>query len=217
MDDQVARLKSKERNNANDRHFINLTNGIEALSVLPLSKEQINFVRLQSTHLERGDYHRFLQEIDYNLLMHLALGNTCYLYDYGCRRNDEQEPLYGHSRIHWMGVPFMRFILNRVWCERLTDTKELPEYKAGKIIPDAERQKTLVPYNWRAEVMIPEFKKQLLNMDKSLLGNLKYFRKYITPEIKEFGVQLVGVGKYSGKDGEYEYYKEAVLSWQNCR
>lgn len=59
------------------KHFINLSNGIEALRPLDLQGlpvEQICFMRLQSSHCESQDFHGILSNLDHNLLMHLALG-----------------------------------------------------------------------------------------------------------------------------------------------
>ena len=59
------------------KHFINLSNGIEALEPLTragLPIEQVSFMRLQSSHCEAQDFYGILWNLDHNLLMHLALG-----------------------------------------------------------------------------------------------------------------------------------------------
>jgi len=67
------------------RHFINLTNGVEALEALRLRGIDPGFVRIQSSHCEANDFYGILKELDHNLLMHLATGSTCLIYDYGSR------------------------------------------------------------------------------------------------------------------------------------
>jgi hypothetical protein len=196
----------------NERHFINLTNGIEALPVLPLHPSQINFLRLQSTHLEKKDFERLLRELDNNLLMNLALGNTCYVYDYGSRKKNPADHLYGHSRLLWMGIPFIRMVLNRIWYARLTDPREFHMYVQGKIIPNQGKPDQLDKV-FRAELMLDFFKTQLMQIDKSTVSKLDYFKRYLNEKDAEYGVQLIGVGKYSEKDADLEYYKKTIVEW----
>ena len=44
-------------------------------------------VRIQSSHCEAQDFYGVLQNLDHNLLMHLALGYECRVYDFGSRGN----------------------------------------------------------------------------------------------------------------------------------
>ena len=39
-----------------------------------------------SSHCEQRDYAGLLGSLDHNLLLHLALGYTCRVYDFGSRR-----------------------------------------------------------------------------------------------------------------------------------
>ena len=63
-------------------NFINLTNGIEALPVLD---HATNVCRIQSLRCEANDFYGVLQDLDHNLLFHLATGAECRIYDYGSR------------------------------------------------------------------------------------------------------------------------------------
>ena len=59
------------------RHYINLSNGIEAIGPLleaGLLPDHVRFCRVQSSHCEAQDFHAILQNLDHDLLMHLALG-----------------------------------------------------------------------------------------------------------------------------------------------
>jgi hypothetical protein len=59
------------------KHFINLSNGIEALELLSaagLPVEHVCFCRVQSSQCESGDFQGILTNLDHNLMMHLALG-----------------------------------------------------------------------------------------------------------------------------------------------
>ena len=94
------------------KHFLNLSNGIEAVAGLRqagLPLEQISFVRIQSSHLEKGDRNAVLANLDHNLLLHLALGFDCRIYDYGSRSAN------GVPRALWYGLEWSRYALSRLW------------------------------------------------------------------------------------------------------
>ena len=70
------------------RHFINLTNGIEIVPKLlsnGVKEQELNYIRIQSTHCESRNYNGILESLDTTLLMNLARGNICLLYDFGSR------------------------------------------------------------------------------------------------------------------------------------
>ncbi|GIL68503.1 hypothetical protein Vafri_21771 [Volvox africanus] len=57
------------------RHFVNLTNGIEALPMLHELNLPYSFVRIQSTACEQQNLEALVAELDANLLLSLALGH----------------------------------------------------------------------------------------------------------------------------------------------
>jgi len=59
------------------RHFINLTNGVEALPTLTALQLTYSFVRLPSTDCEQQNWEQLLLSLDANLLTMLALGHRC--------------------------------------------------------------------------------------------------------------------------------------------
>lgn len=87
------------------KNYINLTNGIEAIPEYDLS--QYSFIRIQSTACEQHLWDRLLQELDYDFLINVALGNECVIYDYGTRK-----PV---PRAVYQGVEFIKFVLNKLW------------------------------------------------------------------------------------------------------
>ena len=98
-------------------HFINLTNGIEALDKLPPDlQNNVNFVRIQSSKCEANDFYGILQDVDHNLLFHLATGAECVVYDFGSRGSqwpgaeDQKVP-----RAIWWGLEWIRYALTRAW------------------------------------------------------------------------------------------------------
>lgn len=86
------------------RHFINLTNGIEAI---PVISEPYAFIRIQSTACEQKRWDFVLQDLDYTFLLALASGETCVVYDYGANK-----PV---PRALYQGVEWVRYALTRRW------------------------------------------------------------------------------------------------------
>jgi hypothetical protein len=92
------------------RNFLNLTNGIEALDKLQLDSDSVMFIRIQSTHCERHLWDKIIMETDHNLLMMLALGYECRVYDFGT--NTEM------AKAIYMGIEWLKFVLNKRWFGR---------------------------------------------------------------------------------------------------
>ena len=85
-------------------HFLNLTNGIEALpeltslvSAVGVPFEALRFCRIQSSHCEARDYYGVLESIDAEMLLLLALGYTVRVYDFGSRA--KRWPGHGIGRL----------------------------------------------------------------------------------------------------------------------
>ncbi len=87
--------------------FLNLTNGIEAIEKYNLNIEDMNFIRIQSTHCEHPDFERILFELDHNFLMWLALGYECVVYDFGAKSKT--------SKAVYHGLEWVKYVLNRRW------------------------------------------------------------------------------------------------------
>lgn len=89
------------------KHFVNLTNGIEAIRQFNL--QDYAFLRIQSTACEQKRWPFILDDLDANFLMSLALGHTCIIYDYGHN---------GKPRSLWQGCEWIRYALERRWYGR---------------------------------------------------------------------------------------------------
>ena len=87
------------------KYYVNLTNGIE---VIPDIRHEYRFVRIQSTACEQKRWNFLIQDLDNDLLMNLALGNTCIVYDYSRK---------GRSRAVWHGIEFIKYTLSLYWLE----------------------------------------------------------------------------------------------------
>ena len=99
----------------NTEILLNLTTGLEHLADSNLHSllQNPQFVRLQSTYCELAHWEKFLQDVDYNLLMKLAIGKTCVVLDCTSRK------LKGNvSRACWQGLAWLEYCLNRIWFDR---------------------------------------------------------------------------------------------------
>lgn len=90
------------------RHYLNLSNGLEALYDVRAPGEPWAVCRIRSTTLEHEDWTGLLMvDLDADLLLHLALGVTCVLHDRGTRR-----PL---SKTQYLGTHLVVYLLERYW------------------------------------------------------------------------------------------------------
>lgn len=87
------------------KRYVNLTNSIEAISQLNLS--DYSFIRIQSTICEQKLWDRLIQDLDYDFLMNVALGNKCVVYDYGANK-----PI---PRAIYQGLEFIKYVLHKRW------------------------------------------------------------------------------------------------------
>lgn len=97
-------------------YYLNLSNGIEAIEHWFFSG--LNFVRMQSTWMEQKQTDAFISDIDYDFLMHLALGYRIVLYDFTKRGRKKM------SRAMWQGVKWLEYVLNRIWFGKETEFEQ---------------------------------------------------------------------------------------------
>mmetsp|Transcript_2664 Transcript_2664/g.5545 ORF Transcript_2664/g.5545 Transcript_2664/m.5545 type:complete len:267 (+) Transcript_2664:10-810(+) len=140
------------------KHFVNLSNGAEALAPLlqaGLPPEQCSFVRIQSTHCERKDFNGVLSNLDHNLLIHLAMGFECRVYDFGSR----SPPFV--PRALWYGLEWSKYALARLW----------------KLNPP--------PPNLRGHGAETMFEEKLCSVPEPLRRRLIYYRTLLANDCKE--------------------------------
>jgi len=99
-------------------HFINLTNGIEAIREHNLT--DYRFIRIQSTACEQKRFESILMDISDDFLMLVALGHTCVVYDYSSKREV--------PRAIWQGLEWIKFALMKNWF----DVTYIPEGRGNK-------------------------------------------------------------------------------------
>lgn len=185
--------RSKLLPNLTPRHFINLTNGIEALpdmsSLVPAS--ELRFIRIQSSHCESCAYDKLLNSLDNELLFSLACGRDCYVYDFASRNKS-----HGIPRALFMGLEFVKWSVSYLWFT--DDSDALPE-KAFV------RGKNTVPF-WRDQVLP-------YKISKDTKKKVRYFAAFA----KEMGVRdvkLHGVyGRVSEIDGCKDIHVKLVRDW----
>lgn len=146
--------------------YINLSSGIDCLfdarhggkeTALALSyyKEEVRFIRIQSTMCEQKLWDRVIMDLDYDFLLHLAMGHDVCIFDCSAKKEE--------SRAIYQGLEFIKYVLNRVWFDR--------EYKTDVRGNDCN--------HYFDEV----FRTQI--QDTSAHLKLKFFRKFLmTDELK---------------------------------
>jgi hypothetical protein len=168
------------------RHFVNLKNGIEAV---PALRDDLgvdfDFVRIQSTMCEAGDMEKVIGELDANFLLAAALGYSCVVYDYGSRDKKRGAP-----RALWYGLEFVRYALNVEW------------FGAADRVPVL-----------RGKNVSRDFSKKIRSFSKSAKKKLRYYRKFLTDDVKKHGcVRLVGVYKLTEHDDDETFYATLLRS-----
>ena len=79
-----------------DIYYINLTAGLEAIIQGKIPEGvQTRFIHLRSSHLEAKAFTKFFDSVPDDLLLNLALGNTCYIVDSSTNNS-------GLSKVHRM-------------------------------------------------------------------------------------------------------------------
>lgn len=164
--------------NLSPLHYINLTNGLELLS-LSLPPSSIRFTRIQSSHCESGAYDKILSYLDNDLLFNLSLGRTCYIYDLGSRHKKMCIP-----RALFLGVEFVKWALAYLWFDA-----EYPHLVPEKVLV---RGKNLVPF-WRNDILMYK-----------IGGDTKKRLRYYKPFVKEMGVNNIALHAVYGRCTEID-------------
>lgn len=168
--------------------FVNLTNGIEYVESLINEGLDINFVRIQSTTIERKDWNKLIYDLDHNLLMYLALGYTCYFYDKGTNRV--------MSKTCSQGVHIVNYVLRRRWLGEIPIA--IRKSKDGKRTYHENEYydhiyKTLFVYNQDGE-------------KARLKKKVDYYKKFITTRVGT----IMPISSSTANDGNYHYYANLV-------
>lgn len=168
------------------RHFLNLSNGIEAAGVVSrlVGLEEVRVTRIQSSHCEAGAYDGILWSLGAELLFSLATGYECYVYDFGSRDSTRGVP-----RALFLGVQFATWALTYLWFDRILDCMPV-------------RGKNVAVY-WRDQVMPYQIEKKTKKM-------IRYYRPF-AQSLAQSDVRIRGIyGAVTKLDGRMQEYTELV-------
>jgi hypothetical protein len=159
-------------------HYLNLTNGIEAIEKLNL--KDYRFIRIQSTACEQKRWGFILQDLDYDFLMNLVQGNPIIVYDYSAKKRE--------SRALYQGIPWIKFVLNKIWFNKdikaLVKTNDVTAYFESEF--RKLDRKTLNKLKYFRKFLNTD-KLNLYHFSKNTIhdGDIEYFLKVLKGEGKE--------------------------------
>lgn len=156
-------------------NYINLTNGIEAI---PNIKGDYRYIRIQSTACEQHLWDRILQDLDYDFLMNLAVGNECIVYDYGANK-----PI---SRALYQGLLFVEYVLYKHWI----GIEYSPKVKRGENSEGIDCSRY--------------FDNAYRNLDKRTIMKLNYFKTFIPKDMRT--INLHTISRATSHDGDKLFY-----------
>ncbi|CAM9349177.1 unnamed protein product [Phaeothamnion confervicola] len=183
----------ESHNKAVKRHFINLTNGIEAIPLLTAGSIQlaeIGFIRIQSSKCEASHFVGVLEDLDTTLLMNLAIGHLCVVYDFGSRGTQWPDGAVGVPRALWWGLAWISYVLARLW--RLPH-RPSPVVRGYNVAPAWDAEFRAIP--------------------KALRKRLVYFRRFVRCD----RIHLYGVYCPTDHDGDTDRYAEMVTTLYGLR
>lgn len=188
-DADAARRRRRRRPNNNCRHFVNLKNGIEAIPTLKRELQIVDydFVRIQSSLLEAGNVEKMILELDAALLAQLALGRSCFVWDYGSRDVVKGK---GNPRALWYGVEFVRFALRREW---------FPDGVGATAPPPVLRGKQ-VEKDWTHKLSM---------LSRGAKRKIRYYKQFIPEGVCD--VRLIGVYRPTTHDDDVEFYRSTLF------
>lgn len=173
-----------------NKHFLNLTNGIEWLDDLPM--DDINFIRIQSTTIERNNWIKLFTDLDHNFLLHLAIGSNCKVYDCGTNREC--------SKSIYKGLEVIRYVLNRYWF----DIKPDKVFRLGR---DGRITSQCI-VNELNNIYENLFIYNITKEKEAVKTKLKYYKKFLMCN----EITLEGYSKSTIHDGNWTYYHELLKS-----
>ena len=185
-------------------HVFNVTNGIELMDrVMNRLKAEppdhvwsTAFCRIQSSLLEQNCYDQVLDQVDANIMMHLAMGHPVFVYDVGSRSKLQKIP-----RSIWYGIPWIAFAISYLWFG--ADSPLLPErvMLRGQNVSNA----------WRRECS---------HLSKRTKKRIRYYRAYAqqfnTKSVRLYGAYPEALTEYDAilrvADAFIEDFQEANAS-----
>ena len=185
---------------------------------------EISFIRIQSSRCESNDLDGILSDLDHNLLINLALGIPCIVYDCGSRGTKWPDDEQGISWAIWSGLSWIKYALKRCWISPSSSSmaEEKNERNENKKVDNIqeegknqqrkirEKEKTVEPILVRGYDVSPMYSRRYDMLPKKLKKKLRYYRHYVNPNMKD--VPLFAAYKPTTMDGEYDKYAEILRS-----
>ena len=195
--DIFEKLAAFEAGHPGCLYYLNLTDGIEAGSVLldlGIDPLRIRFSSVCSSYFERKSLDGAIGRLGADFLMELALGSACCLVDFGTKRE--------LSRAVYQGVPFVKYCLERNWFD---------------ISPHSV---FITPRSSSAEEhdVADLYGRWYHGLDRSTKGFLRRFKKYARNRSDgSKDVRLFGVSTSTSNDGHPDYYISLARSFAERR
>lgn len=168
------------------RHFLNLSNGLEAASLIAglAGLDAVRVTRLQSSQCEAQAFDGILRSLGPELMFSLAAGYDCYVYDFASR--DAQR---GVPRALFLGLQFVSFALAYLWFDERAESVHVRGHNVAQF--------------WRDEVMLKRVAKKTRQM-------VRFYRPF-AGRMAGGRVRLHGVyGAVAETDGEKERQVDIV-------
>ena len=170
------------------RHYVNLKNGVEALPFIRdvMHVRRYDYCRIQSSLLEAGHVERVITELDSSLMLDLALGRACFVWDYGSRDVVKGK---GNPRALWYGLEFVRYALRKEWFPGTEVAEKAIAVTRGKRVDQ-------------------DFDRKLTMLDRSTKRKIRYYRQFIPESVSD--VRLIGVYRATTHDDDTEFYRSVL-------
>jgi hypothetical protein len=139
--------------------------------------------------ISSGNWYKFFIDIDHNLLLWLALGTECRIYDFGTNKSV--------SKTIYKGLPILEYCLNKYWLN----------YEMKKVLIGRN------PTNQKQYVENEIYKKyfefhneKTLDTKIQITTKFKYYRKFLNCS----RIKLTGVSKATSHDSDTNFYKNIL-------
>lgn len=169
-----------------------MTNGVEYIdrSQGRTTKfDQVSFVRIQSTTIERKNWVKLFSDLDHNFLLNLALGEVCVLIDGGANKK--------YSKTLYYGVPLITYVLNRLWY----NIENPYRFCRGDI-----QKKIFDVKDYYNHVYEELFKFNSTKEKERIKEKLRYYTKFLDGN----EVLLAPMGFSTCHDGDFRYYRDIL-------
>lgn len=166
------------------KYYLNLTNGIEAFKEMSECLFDCGYVRVQSTMCEQKNWNRIIQELDYDFLLNLAIGNKCIVVDYGANK-----PI---PRALYQGIEFIKYALNKRWFD--IDTNVIIKRSITSQGNDSTNY----------------FQYEYNKLDDRTKKKLDYFKIFLN---NDNVLDLSTISSSTLHDGDKQYYKDILYEY----